>query len=133
MERADTYIVLEGYFESDVGHSHLGMIAEGTRSLEIFYFDRWYNYFIFYEPGGEFRNFYVNIALPPKISSSAVDYVDLDIDIIVWKDGKVVVLDEEEFGANAAIYGYPPEVVTRAQGLKDQIARAPEGFITLFR
>ena len=131
VERSESHILLEGYFESEVRHPELGVIAKGTRSVETFFFDRWYNYFSFYEPTREFRNHYINISMPPQMSDDAIDYVDLDIDVIVWPDGQIEVLDEQEFRENARLYGYPDSVVSKAEKLKQEILRKPDQFITI--
>lgn len=130
IERTDKYILVEGLFEHEVQHQDLGVIAKGTRSVEAFFFGRWYNCFVFYEPTGKLRNFYINISMPPKVSDGAVDYVDLDIDFIIWPDQRIEVLDEAEFEENARVYGYPADVLTKVLDLKDQILADPSQFVT---
>ena len=133
IELMNDHVLLEGVFEHEIRHADLGVIAEGTRSLETFFFDRWYNYFVFYEPSGGLRNYYINISMPPQVSEAAIDYVDLDIDIIVWPDRRVEVLDEKEFEENAKTYGYPAEIFNKVLELKLQIAADPSKFITPIR
>ena len=82
-------------------------------SYEFYWLDRWYNVFRFHEPDGQLRNYYCNISLPPRFESSLLEYVDLDIDLLVWPDGNVEVLDREEFQANVARFNYPAEVLTK--------------------
>jgi protein associated with RNAse G/E len=103
-------IELVGTFEDRVEHPDLGIIEAGTVSHERFYLNRWYNYFIFEQPPGSLRNYYINICMPPSISDGVVDYVDLDIDVIVWPDGRMVTVDMDEFEANGKIYSYPDHV-----------------------
>lgn len=114
VEQTDSLIKLLGVFEKDVEHSDLGHIPAGTHSLETFPFMDWFNYFTFYNPDGSVRNHYFNICLPPKVTADAVDYVDLDIDIVVWPNGKVDVLDVEEFKENVSALNYPNDVVDKA-------------------
>lgn len=123
--------MLEGFFDGDVRHSDLGVIAKGTRSIETFFLDRWYNYFVFFEPNGQLRNHYINISMPPRISENAIDYVDLDIDIIIWPAGKIEILDTEEFEQNAVRYSYPESIIGKVLELKQHITSAPSNFITL--
>ena len=129
VERTDDHITLEGSFEFEVEHSEIGIISKGTRSVETFFFDRWYNYFVFYEPSGGLRNYYFNISLPPRVGRDIIDYVDLDIDIIVWPDRRIEVLDEEEFRDNALVYAYPAEVIAKTEELKSEISKSPEKFV----
>ena len=120
------FLQLVGKFESDVEHSALGLIQEGTVSHEYFWTDRWYNIFRFHEPTGGFRNYYLNLTMPPTYSKGILDYVDLDIDILVWPDGRYDVLDQEDFERNAKLYGYPDE-------LKQKVELELETLLTMVR
>ena len=102
--------MLVGEFDSEVSHAGLGSIARGTVSEEFYWLDRWYNVFRFCEPDGSVRNFYCNITMPPTFEKGVLDYVDLDIDVILWPDGRVDTLDEDDFVANGARFGYPADV-----------------------
>jgi protein associated with RNAse G/E len=110
VDRKGPLIELMGEFAEDVKHSDLGEIKKGTVSYEYFWLDRWFNVFRFHEPDGPLRNFYCNLNMPPRFDGESLDYVDLDIDLIVWPDGNVITLDEKEFTENAAKYEYPPLV-----------------------
>lgn len=107
-------IDLVGSFEHRVEHPDLGIIEAATISRERFYFDRWHNYFIFEHPAGKVRNVYINICMPPKVGEGVIDYVDLDLDVIVWPDGRQMTLDLEEFYANSRTFEYPEHVKNRA-------------------
>jgi protein associated with RNAse G/E len=102
-------IELVGEFDREVEHPDLGLIARGTVSHEYFWLDRWYNVFRFYEPGGTARNYYCNIAVPAIFESSVLEYVDLEIDVVVWPDGRVLVLDREDFEEAAGKFKFEPE------------------------
>ena len=112
---------LVGSFEIAVEHPDLGLIEAGTVSHERFYLNRWYNYFLFQQPNGDLRNYYINICMPPTIGEGVVDYVDLDIDIVVWPSGRLLVLDLDEFEMNADRYGYPAEVRENALNALDEV------------
>ncbi len=106
LEQTDSLLTFVGTFEKEVKHSHLGVIRRGTVSYEIYWLNRGYNVFRFHEPEGGLRNFYCNINLPPKFEHGVLDYVDLDIDVLVWKDFSLEILDSDEFEENAVIFGY---------------------------
>ncbi len=110
VESSRELLLLKGVFEQTVDHPALGEIAAGTLSFEYFWPDRWYNIFKFHHPNGKFRNFYCNIALPPFIGEGLVEFIDLDLDVMVDSEGGIYVLDEDEFAENAARYAYPREV-----------------------
>ncbi len=115
VESSDGVIVLEGVFEQDVEHADLGNIARGTRSVEYFWPARWYNIFRFHNPDGNLRNWYCNVNMPPRFTGDTIDYVDLDIDIVVWPDMSHTVLDTDEFQMNAERFSYPPEIIRNAE------------------
>jgi protein associated with RNAse G/E len=110
VKRADPLLMLVGEFDSDVSHAGLGSIARGTISEEFYWLDRWYNVFRFSEPDGTFRNFYCNVTMPPTFENDVLDYVDLDIDVIVWPDRRVDTLDQDDFELNSIRFGYPEDL-----------------------
>ncbi|HLA10431.1 MAG TPA: DUF402 domain-containing protein [Pyrinomonadaceae bacterium] len=103
-------IILDASFAKEVQHDLLGTIPKDTVSLEYYWLDRWYNVFRFSGPAGELRNYYCNVNFPPEFDGHVLSYVDLDVDVLVNSDYSYSVLDEEEFEANAATYGYPEDV-----------------------
>ncbi len=40
-----------------------------------------------------------NITTPPQIGDGLIAYVDLALDLLVYPDGRMLVLDEDEFTA----------------------------------
>ena len=117
-------IVAVGVFEGSVEHGDLGLIQQGTISFEYFWPTRWYNVFRFTEPDGSFRNFYCNIAMPPRVHDDVLEFVDLDIDIVIWPEGHREVLDMGDFEANAERYAYPEDVRFKALHALDDLIRS---------
>lgn len=114
-------IELVGEFAFDVDHPDLGQLTKGTISYEYYWLDRWFNVFQFHEPEGSFRNWYCNINMPPHFEKGVLDYVDLDIDILIWPSGEIVVLDEEEFAVNAEKFGYPPAIRSAVESARSSL------------
>ena len=110
-----THIVLVGKFEEDIGHDEIGLIKKGTVSFEFYWLDRWYNIFRFHEPDGTLRSYYCNITMPPTLADGVLDYVDLDIDVIVWPDNRYEVLDMDDFEQNKVKFGYPKDVLKKTE------------------
>ena len=110
IEQNGNALIFVGVFDHDVSHSDLGDIAAGTISYEYYWLDRWYNIFCFHEPDGAFRNYYCNINMPPVFNGGILDYVDLDIDVVVWPDGKYQILDEIDYERHADLYSYSSHV-----------------------
>ena len=111
----DSPLFLVGVFDDEVNHAALGVIGRDTISYEYYWTDRWYNVFRFHEPDGELRNFYCNISMPPTFANGVLDYVDLDVDVLVWPDMTYTLLDEAEFEENAEKLGYPPWLKEKAR------------------
>ena len=124
----DGRIVLVGKFEEDVGHDEIGLIKKGTVSFEFYWLDRWYNIFRFHEPDGTLRSYYCNITMPPTLADGILDYVDLDIDVIVWPDNRYEVLDLDDFEQNKVKFGYPKDVLKKTEeSLAEVIALIEKG------
>ena len=121
VEESSELVVAVGSFDADVIHSDLGLIEKGTSSHEYFWFDRWYNIFRFVNPDGTFRNYYCNICMPPKFSNDVLDYVDMDIDIVVTAEFSYRILDRDEFEDHAKIYDYPMEVRERVESALTEV------------
>lgn len=116
LENTGDGLVFEGVFDRDVEHAELGSIRTGTISREYYWLDRWYNVFRFHDPDGAFRNYYCNINMPPIFDGTSLDYVDLDIDVVVWPGHRYEVLDIDEFEENARLFRYPAEIHENARG-----------------
>lgn len=107
IEQSKNLIVFLGEFEKEVKHNELGVIRRGTVSYEYYWLDRGYNVFRFHEPEGDLRNYYCNLNQPPTFVENVLDYVDLDLDVLVRKDFSSEILDLEEYKQNAKIFNYP--------------------------
>jgi len=114
IRESGTLLEFLGIFDHQVTHSHLGQIFKGTFSYEYYWLDRCYNVFRFHHPDGRFREYYCNINLPPVVGNDVLNYVDLDIDIVLDAAGKLSILDEDEFKANAVTYDYGEALLKRA-------------------
>jgi len=114
-------IILNAAFDDDVQHDLLGNISRGTRTIEYYWLDRWYNIFRFLESDGTTKLFYCNVNMPPAISGGILSYIDLDIDILVQPDFSYRVLDLDEFASNALHYGYSEQVKSQAQSAIDEL------------
>lgn len=108
-------IVLEAEFDTDVSHHLLGEIKRGTRLIEYYWLDRWYNVFRFLNDDSSTRLYYCNINKPPVFDGQSLTYIDLDIDVLVRPDYSYEVLDLDEFTSNSRRYRYGPEEKANAE------------------
>ena len=114
-------IELAGVFDHDVSHPVLGQIVNGTLTKEYFWLDRWYNVFRFDEQLGELKYFYCNIAKPPRFANDKLEYVDLDIDLVVRPDWNYEILDEDDFEASAKEHRYPEELIKQVKKALEEL------------
>ncbi|MEW6716081.1 MAG: DUF402 domain-containing protein [Chloroflexota bacterium] len=100
LERGPRHIVIEAYFNG-MDTQYYGMpLNHGDRFIETYYSQRWYNIFeIHSSENDSLRGWYCNICYPADISPTAVSYVDLALDLLVFPDGSQLVLDKDEFDA----------------------------------
>lgn len=76
------------------------VLGENDRFVEIYYSDRWYNIFEVHDrQDDQIKAWYCNITQPALFTEKTISYVDLALDLLVFPDGRMLVLDEEEFAA----------------------------------
>jgi hypothetical protein len=93
-------VTLEAFFDLPDTHHHGLQFCQGDRMVETYFMSRWYNIFEVYEGrNGAIRGWYCNIAHPAVRVGDTVQFTDLALDLLVFPDGRQVVLDEEEFRA----------------------------------
>ena len=120
-QQEDSLLVLDAEFEYDVQHQLLGEIKRGTRTIEYYWLDRWYNIFRFLDEKGRTRLFYCNVNMPPKFEGATLSYVDLDIDILVQPDFSYQILDQDEFEKHAELFGYDDDTRRQAHSAVDEL------------
>lgn len=91
-------VLLEAYFNRNDLDFHGIPFRRGDRFIEIYYSDRWYNIDELHDrEDGRLKGWYCNVCRPAVISDGRVAYVDLALDLLVYPDGRQLVLDEDEF------------------------------------
>jgi len=100
IKRGHDYVILEAFFDRKDMEFHGICLCKGDRFVETYYFDRWYNVFeIFNRDDGEFKGWYCNISTPAVEKDGRITYQDLALDLLVYPDGRQLILDEDEFEA----------------------------------
>jgi hypothetical protein len=91
-------IKLEAYFDREDTSFHGMPLCKGDRFVETYYTDRWYNIFeIHARDDDHLRGWYCNIGHPARLDGTTLSYIDLALDLLVFPDGRQLVLDEDEF------------------------------------
>jgi len=72
---------------------------------------------------------YCDITTPVEwVSPDEVTMVDLDLDVIRKRpDGRTLLVDEDEFAEHQVRYGYPAEVIARAEAAGQWLLEAVKG------
>ena len=91
-------VVLEALFNRPDTPFHEILLKEGDRFLETFFTDRWYNIFEIHDRDSDkVKGWYCNIGHPAVLNDGVLSYIDLALDLLVYPDGRQLVLDEDEF------------------------------------
>jgi uncharacterized protein len=100
VERNDTHIVLEAFFNREDRDDGYIIWRHGDRFVEYFYADRWYNIFEIHDvDSGEIKGWYCNITRPAHFTDSTIASDDLALDLFVNPDGQTLLQDEGEFAS----------------------------------
>jgi predicted RNA-binding protein associated with RNAse of E/G family len=98
LETDSNAVTLEAQFDRATVDFHEITLTKGDRFVETFFSDRWYNIFAIYDAqDGHFKGWYCNITRPARIEPGHVYAEDLALDLIVYPDGRWLVMDEDEF------------------------------------
>jgi predicted RNA-binding protein associated with RNAse of E/G family len=98
LEDKDSRIVLEARFDREDTSLHGMILAKGDRFVETYYTNRWYNTFeIHAREDDQLRGWYCNIGKPAEFDGQVLSYIDLALDLLVFPDGRQIVLDQDEF------------------------------------
>jgi len=91
-------VILQALFNRQDTPFHGILLKKGDRFVETFYLDRWYNIFEMYDrDDDQLKGWYCNIGYPAKREGQVLSYIDLALDLLVYPDGKQLILDEDEF------------------------------------
>ncbi|MBI5930713.1 MAG: DUF402 domain-containing protein [Chloroflexi bacterium] len=98
LERTPTSVLLEAYFARNDYPTPYHTFKKGDRMLEWFFSDRWYNIFaLHHRDSNSLEGWYCNITRPARLETDAIYAEDLALDVMIYPDGRVLVLDEDEF------------------------------------
>jgi hypothetical protein len=100
VQQAGSRIILEAFFDREDTIFHGMPLCRGDRFVETYYTDRWYNIFeIYSRADGSLRGWYCNVSTPARLDGEMLTYHDLALDLLVFPDGRQIVLDEDEFSS----------------------------------
>jgi len=122
-------VLLEAFFNRKDLPFHGIVLREGDRFIEAYFSDRWYNIFEIYDREDQrLKAWYCNVTLPAEIHENSIAYVDLALDLLVFPDGRQLVLDEDEFAELDIDDKTHAGALQGLDELKLYFASLPEGF-----
>ncbi|HYF79937.1 MAG TPA: DUF402 domain-containing protein [Symbiobacteriaceae bacterium] len=121
VERTADLWIVRGQYGRKVQHYSKGITFEvKNRSIEFFWPGRPYTVGADIT-NGKIDSYYCNIILPPTMTGDVVEWVDLDLDLIVKPDLTYQLIDQEDLEVNSVKYGYPPDVISGAWRAADEL------------
>jgi predicted RNA-binding protein associated with RNAse of E/G family len=129
IEQTASALLLEANFNrSDLMFNGV-FLKEGDRFLELYPIGKWFNVYELHDKDNdEIKGWYCNITRPVRFNDEKISYDDLALDLLVYPDRKMLVLDEDEFRSLSL---NPIETLNAKKGLeqlKEMFSR-PEAFL----
>ncbi len=129
IEQTASAFLLEAHFNrSDLMFNGI-FLREGDRFLELYPIGKWFNiYEIHDKDNDEIKGWYCNITRPVCIDVEKISYDDLALDLLVYPDRKMLVLDGDEFESLSL---NPIETLNARKGLEQmkEMFSQPEAFL----
>ena len=98
LQRQENSLLVEAFFNRPDMLFHGMLLGQGDRFVELYFNDRWYNIFEIHDRETDIlKGWYCNVSFPVDFSQGDIAYVDLALDLLVFPDGRQLVLDEDEF------------------------------------
>lgn len=79
-------------------------------AVMLFFKNRWMNIVAMFKKNG--LTYYVNLASPYIVDNSIIKYIDYDLDIKLFPNNKIRLIDVKEYALNKKIYDYSEDINT---------------------
>ena len=98
LRTSKTGVLIEAPFNRDDLPFHGLSFKHNDRFVELYLLGHWFNiYEIHDRDSGIIKGWYCNVTRPPLIQPGLIAYDDLALDLLVYPNGRQLVLDEDEF------------------------------------
>ena len=95
-------------------NGYRGSFLAKYHTLEFYWSKHHYNLSVIWYANWQPRMHYVNVATPARWDDGTLRYIDLDLDVVWFANGRVVLDDEDEFELHQRKYGYPQTLIDEA-------------------
>jgi len=100
VERSERGILVEALFNRSDLPFHGLVFKQNDRFLELYLSDYWFNIFRIHDrDSNQLKAWYCNITRPVEFKDDHIAYDDLALDLLVYPDGRQLVLDRDDFNA----------------------------------
>lgn len=98
LAQSEKGLLFEAFFNrSDLDFNGV-LLKEKDRFLELYLFEKFFNIYQIYDrDSGLLKAWYCNVTRPIQVLDDHISYDDLALDLLVFPDGRQLVLDEDEF------------------------------------
>jgi len=91
-------VLVEALFNRADLPFHGLIFKSNDRFVELYLIEHWFNIYEIHDRDTDtIKGWYCNVTRPPLIQSGQIAYDDLALDLLVYPDGRQLVLDEDEF------------------------------------
>jgi uncharacterized protein len=98
LSKSDNQTIIEAFFDREDREFHGLYLGKGDRFVELYFRDKGFNIFEIHDRlDDHLKGWYCNVTLPAEINGNTIRYIDLALDLLVFPDGRQLVLDEKEF------------------------------------
>jgi hypothetical protein len=93
-------IVVEAFFALDDQSYDEVVIKKGDRFIETYFSRRWFNIYEIHDRDSDLlKCWYCNVAEPAVFEPGKIWFIDLELDLLVYPDGRKKIMDEDDFEA----------------------------------
>jgi hypothetical protein len=98
LEQTASALLFKAHFNrSDLLFNGISL-REGDIFLELYPLEKWFNIFEIHDKEDDsVKGWYCNVTRPAQIAEDQISYDDLALDLLVYPDRKMLLLDEDEF------------------------------------
>jgi predicted RNA-binding protein associated with RNAse of E/G family len=126
LEQSPAGVLVEARFNREDLLFYGVQLKKDDRFLELYLTDRWYNIFEIHDRDDDhLKAYYCNVASPAWLENDCLYFKDLALDLLVFPDGRQLVLDEDEFEELDPTPAMREQADQALQTLKDLFTQMP--------
>ncbi|MDO9546359.1 MAG: DUF402 domain-containing protein [Pelolinea sp.] len=98
IEQSESALLLKAVFNRSNVLFDGVLFREGDCFLELYPFNKWFNIYEIHDKDNDLvKGWYCNVTRPAQFSVDQISYDDLALDLLVYPDREMLLLDQDEF------------------------------------